>query len=127
MATTKKVTKVTGGDDSPQKSTFVPTAEAKGRATQLRIFAVIAWVLAIGAQIGAISLLFKQPVNMTWVIVLVAIDLVFAIIGSILWKKSNRLDPASEKNKFKFFMQSQLGLITAAIAFIPLIIFILTS
>jgi hypothetical protein len=50
-----------------------------------------------------------------------------AITGSILWKKSNRLDPASEKNKFLFFMQSQLGLVVAIIAFLPLVIFILTN
>ena len=127
MTTSKKVTKVTGGDDAPQKTTFVPTAEAKGKATQLRIFAVIAWVLAIGAQIGAISLLFKEPVSMMWIIILIVVDLIFAVIGALLWKKSNRLDPASEKNKFKFFMQSQLGLVVAVIAFLPLIIFILTS
>ncbi len=55
------------------------------------------------------------------------VDLVLVVIGSMLWKKSNRLDPASEKNKFMFFMQSQLGLVVSAIAFLPLIIFILTS
>ena len=127
MATTKKVTKVSGGEDTPQKATFVPTPEAKGKATQLRIIAGIMWLLAIGAQIGAIALLFKQPIVMTWIIVLIAVDLVFAIIGSLLWKKSNRLDPASKKNKFKFFMQSQLGLVTAIIAFLPFIIFVFTS
>ena len=127
MATTKKVTKVSGGENAPQKSTFVPTPEAKGKATQLRIIAGILWLLAIGAQIGAISLLFKQPIVMMWIIVLIAIDLVLVIIGSILWKKSNRFDPASKKNKFMFFMQSQLGLVTAIIAFLPLVIFIFTS
>ena len=72
-------------------------------------------------------MLFKQPVNMTWIIVLIGIDLICAVIGSVLWKKSNRLDPASEKQKFMFFMQNQLGLVVAIIAFLPLIIFILTS
>jgi hypothetical protein len=55
------------------------------------------------------------------------VDLIFANIGAVLWKKSNRLDPASEKDKFKFFMQSQLGLVVAIIAFLPLVIFIFTS
>jgi hypothetical protein len=85
------------------------------------------WFFAILAQVGAIMLLFKKPVNMTWLIVLIAIDLILVVIGAILWKKSNRLDPASEQNKFKFFMQSQLGLVVSVIAFLPLIIFILTS
>ena len=127
MATTKKVTKVSEGEDTPQKTTFVPTPEAKGKATQLRIIACILWLLAIGAQIGAIALLFQQPIMMLWIIVLIAVDLVLVIIGSLLWKKSNRLDPASKQDKFKFFMQSQLGLVTAIIAFLPLIIFIFTN
>jgi uncharacterized protein YacL len=54
-------------------------------------------------------------------------DLVFAIVGSLLWKKSNRLDPASEKNKIKFFVQNQLGLIISIIAFLPLVILIFTN
>lgn len=64
---------------------------------------------------------------MTWIIILIVIDLALAVTGSILWKKSNRLDPPSEKNKLMFFMQSQLGLVVAIIAFLPLIIFILTN
>ncbi len=129
METKKKITKVEGDDSSSQsvKNTFVPTAESKGKATRLRLIAGLLWLLAIGAQVFAISMLFKPPVNMTWIIILIVIDLALAITGSVLWKKSNRLDPASEKNKFMFFMQSQLGLVVAVIAFLPLVIFILTS
>lgn len=127
----KKITKVEGGGGGAPASstgkTFVPTEESKGKATQLRVIAVILWLFAIGAQLGAISLLFKPPINMTWIIALIIVDLVLAVIGSVLWKKSNRLDPASEKNKFMFFMQSQLGLVVAVIAFLPLVVFILTS
>ena len=39
-------------------------------------------------------------------------------------EKSNRLDPASKKNKIKFFIQNQLGVIMSLIAFAPLIILI---
>lgn len=129
MENKRKITRVGGESTSPgvNKTPFVPTAENKGKATKFRVIAAILWVFAIGAQIAAISLLFKQPVNMTWIIILIVIDLALAIAGSILWKKSNRLDPASEKNRFMFFMQSQLGLVVAVIAFLPLIIFILTS
>jgi hypothetical protein len=127
----KKITQVDGGTSSTnttQSTSFVPTAESKGKATQLRLFASLSWIAAIGAQIGAIMLLFKQPENMmTWVIALIVVDLAFAILGSYLWKKSNRLDPASEKNKFMFFMQSQLGLVVAIIAFLPLVVFVFTS
>lgn len=42
----KKITKVGGGDISPTSpitGTFVPTAESKGKATQLRVIAGILW------------------------------------------------------------------------------------
>ncbi|MCL1865118.1 MAG: hypothetical protein FWF73_04830 [Spirochaetes bacterium] len=130
--TTKKITKVGGDEDSPQKSTFVPTAEAKGQATQLRIFAAVLWVLAIGAEIGAILVLQKSAkpiVTSTWVwmIALIVIDLILVVIGSMLWKKSNRLDPASKKDTVRFFIQNQLGVIIAVIAFLPLVILIFTN
>lgn len=129
METKKKITRVEGGDSPTEKQpkSFVPTAESKGKATQLRVIAGILWFLAIAAQVGAIMLLFRPPVNMLWLIILIVIDLALVIVGSVLWKKSNRLDPASEKEKFKFFMQSQLGLVAAIIAFLPLVIFIFTN
>lgn len=129
MEKRKKLTRVGGDIASSDRDfqTFVPSAESKGKATQLRVIASILWVLAISAQVVAISMLFRPPVNMTWIIILIAIDLALAVAGSILWKKSNRFDPASEKNKFMFFMQSQLGLVVAVIAFLPLIVFIITS
>lgn len=127
----KKVTRVEGGESAAEQQTssgtFRPTEENKGKAKQWRLFAILAWILALGAQGGAIYLLFQPPVDMTWLIVLIVIDLVLVIVGAQLWKKSNRLDPPSEKNRFLFFMQSQLGLVAAIIAFLPLIIFIFTS
>ncbi len=128
--TSKKVTRVEGGESSSTEQftrTFVPTDESKSKATNLRIFAAISWVLAIGFQLGAILLLFKPPVNMTWLIILIVLDLIFVVIGAMLWKKSNRFDPASEKDKIKFFIQSQLGLVAAIIAFLPLVFLIFRS
>ena len=132
MATKKKVTRVEGGNDTPisnneNRPGFVPTGEAKGKAKQLRLIAGLLWALAIGAQIWAITLLFKQPITMWLIITLIVVDLALVIVGSMLWKKSNRLDPASKENTFLFFMQSQLGMVTAVVAFLPLVIFILTN
>jgi hypothetical protein len=72
-------------------------------------------------------MLKKVPVNTTWLIVLIVADLIFAVIGNLLWKKANRFDPASEKDKFRFFVQNQLGAIIAVIAFLPLVILIFTN
>ena len=43
------------------------------------------------------------------------------IIGSLLWKKANHIDPASEKNKVKFFLWNNMGLIVAVFAFVPVL------
>lgn len=130
MEKKKKITRVDGGTPSSsekQSKTFVPTAESKGKATQLRVIASILWVLAIVAQVVAITLILKQPVQLVWVIVCIAIDLALVIVGAVLWKKSNRLDPASEKQKLRFFIQNQLGLAAAIVAFLPLVVVIFTN
>lgn len=57
----------------------------------------------------------------------IGLILALAITGNILWKKANRLDPASEKDKLKFFIQNQLGAILGILAFLPLVIFIFTN
>jgi len=49
------------------------------------------------------------------------------IVGSMIWKKANRLDPASKKDKTRFFIQNQLGAIISIIAFLPLVILIFTD
>ena len=114
MGTKKKLTKVDGGESSAATSPretkpFVATDESKAKARTFRIFAVLAWLVAIGLEVGAIFMLRKLPINTTWLIVLIAADLIFAVIGSLLWKTSNRFDPASEKDGFRFFVQNQLG------------------
>lgn len=105
---------------------FVATEEAQGKAKQLRLFAILAWIIAIGAEIYAILYLIKDEM-LTWLIVTIVGMLVLSIIGSVLWKKANRLDPASEKNKTKFFIQNQLGAIMAVLAFLPMVILIFAN
>jgi hypothetical protein len=130
--TSKKLTRIEGGEN-PTSSTvtetkpFVVTDESRAKAKTFRILAIISWLVAIGFEIFAILLLRKAPVNTTYLIILIVADLIFAVIGSLLWKKSNRLDPASEKDKTKFFIQNQLGLIISIIAFLPLVILIFTN
>lgn len=127
MATKKKIVKVNGSEESQSgEYTFKPTEENKGRATQLRVFAFVGWLIAIGIEVFAIFKLLN-PLNMTWLIVGIVVALVLAITGNLLWKKANRLDPASEKNKFKFFVNNQLGALMSALAFLPLLIMILTN
>ncbi len=128
MATNKKITRVEGSGKAASQATWKPTEENKSKATRNRVIAAILWILAVVAQLIAIRHIIQVvPIKMWFVIVLIVVDLALAIVGSILWKKSNRLDPPSEKNKFLFFLQSQLGLFTAIIAFLPLVIVIFTN
>jgi uncharacterized protein YacL len=105
---------------------FEASPESKAKAKQLRIFAMLAWIVAIGTQIYAILKLISNE-TMVWLIVAIAVILALAITGSYLWKKANRLDPASEKDKTKFFIQNQLGAIMGVLAFLPLVILIFTN
>lgn len=102
--------------------------ERQGRAAGFRVGAVILWLLAIAFEVLVILVLNKtiylEPM-MVWLIVGIAVDLVFVIIGSLLWKKSNDIDPASDDNKLKFFLWNNMGLIAAIAAFLPLIILLL--
>jgi hypothetical protein len=57
-------------------------------------------------------------------LVALAVIAVLSIVGSLLWKKANRLDPAKKSDRVRFFVQNQLGAIIAIVAFLPLIIMI---
>ena len=105
---------------------FEASAESQAKAKQLRVFAILAWIVAIGGQIFAILKLISNE-TMTWLIVAIVVILILAVTASMLWKKANRLDPASEKDKVKFFIQNQLGAIMGVLAFLPLVILIFTN
>ncbi len=105
---------------------FEASPEAVGKAKQLRLFAVLAWLLAMAGQVFAILKLISDE-TLVWLIVAIVVILILAITGSTLWKKANKLDPASEKEPTKFFIQNQLGAIMGVLAFLPMVIFILTN
>lgn len=108
--------------------TWTPTPEAKKQATTFRLIAGGLWLLAIAGEAFTIFWVLRQvPVNMVLLIILIVVIGALAIGGSLLWKKANRLDPASKEDKVRFFVQNQLGAIIAVIAFLPLIILIFTN
>ncbi|MFJ6531576.1 hypothetical protein [Microbacterium sp. NPDC091662] len=132
---------------------WVPTPEAKAKATRFRWIAGILWAVAIiGEGIGIFwllrqrvfvgedgtlvrnpdtGLLEEQGVTATFpqwafitLLVLLVVIAALSITGSVLWKKANRLDPARKADKTRFFVQNQLGAIIAVVAFLPLVILI---
>ena len=126
--TKKKVTRIAGSEtEAAEPKQFEVTEESSKKAKTFRIIAFLCWIIAIGFEIYSIVILRRPPVNTTLLIVLIIAALIFAIAGSLLWKKSNRLDPASEKDKFKFFVRNQLGAIMGILAFLPLVILIFTN
>jgi hypothetical protein len=122
----KNIVKVSSGETAIKAQ-----AGTKGGAAKLRVFAVCSWVLAIAAEVAAILILNKYIyTGDSFTVCLVAalvVDLIFVIIGSQLWKKSNRIDPASSKDKLKFWLWNNLGLVASVIAFLPVIILLLND
>jgi hypothetical protein len=126
----KKIVKsqADAADVEEAASDWKPTPEAKGKATSRRVIAAILWVLAIGGEAFAIFWVLRQsPFETFHLILLIALVVVIgilAVIGSVLWKQANRLDPARRSDGARFFVQNQLGAIITVVAFLPLIIMI---
>ena len=118
--------------DTPSENIDITNAWAasqgqKASAKKLRLFAGVSWAIAIGTEIIGIILLLKNKFdqgNLALLIGLLVVIAVFAIAGSVMWKKANRHDPASKEDGIKFFIQNQLGAIITVLAFLPLLILI---
>lgn len=96
-------------------------------AKRLRIFALIAWIVAIGGEVAGIVMLYRHMFdhgNLGLLIGLLVGIAVFAIAGSLMWKAANKHDPARASEKFRFFIQNQLGAIITLVAFLPLVVLI---
>ena len=119
-------------DDKPAAEVDVTkewraTHDQGAAAKRLRIFAVLAWIVAIGGEIFGIILLRQHKFdhgNLPLLIGILVGIAIFAIAGSLLWKAANKQDPARESDKAKFFFQNQLGAIITLVAFLPLIVLI---
>lgn len=135
MATKKKVKREfvdASTGETKKRTTAVVSAANKSSATTKRILSVILWIAALASEIGAILILngtwyLPEDKSMYFLIGLVVADLILVVIGALLWKGANRLDPPSKKNKFTFYLWSQMGLIAAIICFLPLIILLLKN
>lgn len=103
------------------------TQGQKSAATRLRLFAAIAWIIAIGGEVAGVVLLYRHTFDHGHLGLLIGLLVgiaVFAIAGSLMWKAANKQDPASRADAAKFFFQNQLGAIITLIAFLPLIVLI---
>ncbi|MBQ0101451.1 MAG: hypothetical protein KBT31_01465 [Firmicutes bacterium] len=132
----KKVTHNVTHVESTTNSKEELLAVTKKNAAPYRIATVILWILGLVCEVFAVlfftsklewGVLCEEPGHTIAWIAALALDLILVVIGSLLWKKANHTDPASKKDKVKFWIQNNLGVIIAAIAFIPFIIISLTD
>ncbi|MBP5151654.1 MAG: hypothetical protein ILP13_01920 [Lachnospiraceae bacterium] len=134
MAEKKERKLVAAGENAkaPAEGRKYKEAKPVGNAAGLRVGAVICWLVAIAFEVLGF-LIYLEKIMISWlptlagIIAVLVLDLIFVIIGSILWKKANHIDPASEKNKLKFFLWNNMGVIVCIIAFVPYIILLLTD
>ena len=130
----KKERKYVATENAGKAAVKTTKEERRQKATGKRVAAVIFWLLAIAMEVVFILILNKtiwfpllaENYALAYIGLLV-LDLVFVIIGSQFWKKANDVDPVSEKNKIKFFLWNQMGLIVSVLAFFPLIIVLLSN
>ncbi|HEY4995939.1 MAG TPA: hypothetical protein VII21_06550 [Aestuariivirga sp.] len=106
----------------------------KSASTRLRIFALISWAIAIAGEGYGIYLLKQHKFdagngggNLPLLIGILVGIAIFAIAGSLMWKAANKQNPASQADAFRFFVQNQLGAIITLVAFLPLIVLILSD
>ena len=100
----------------------------KGNPGTFRLVAVILWLLGLACEtVGILALIgrFNPPIDyVIFVGIMLAVDAIVVIVGSYLWRRANRIDPPSEKNKVEFFLKMQLGALMAVLAFLPILIVI---
>ena len=115
-------------DDTDVTKDWRATQGQQSAASRLRLFAAIAWVVAIGAEIAGVVMLLRHKFdhgNLPLLIGLLVVIAVFAIAGNLMWKAANKQDPARASDTTRFFFQNQLGAIITVIAFLPLVVLIL--
>ncbi len=107
-------------------------AARNGSALPFRIGAIVLWVLGLVCEVLAVlvmngTLFLPGPAASTWLVIFLVADLVLVVAGSQLWKHANHVAPASKENKVAYWVQTDLGIIIAAIAFAPIILLMLTN
>lgn len=111
------------GENEVEKVQVRSSSGKKKSSKGLRTGAVILWVLAILFEVAAIYML--NIAETTFTIIALVLDAICVIIGSLLWKKANRISPCRSKSKLVCFIWNQMGVIACLLAFIPLGLFLL--
>ena len=113
-----------------------PASGGKGSVKGLRIGAIILWVLALAAEVGAFFAFsyairngaqnWNEPEFLLMIGALV-LDAIFCIVAAQLWKKANRIRPSLADSKLVRTLWHQLGVIMVLVCFLPIGIFLLAK
>ncbi len=128
----KKIVDADSGKEVKAGSRKKKAAAPVGNATGFRVGAIVLWVVALAFEVLAYLVLIGK-VNLNFMpslwqmIAFLVLDLICVIVGSQFWKKANHIKPASEKNKALFWLWNNMGLIVAAVCFIPFVILTLIN
>ena len=128
----KKIVDADSGKEVKAGSRKKKAAAPVGNATGFRVGAIVLWVVALAFEVLAYLVLIGK-VNLNFMpslwqmIAFLVLDLICVIVDSQFWKKANHIKPASEKNKTLFWLWNNMGLIVAAVCFIPFVILALTN
>ena len=112
-------------------------AQAKGKRTAAIVLWAIAIVIEIIAVLGATGKIMSWTgesafgvftYGWPFLIGCLVVMAILTIVGSQLWKAANHINPPKkEGNAFKYWMQTEFGTLMAIIAFLPIIIVLLTA
>ena len=131
-------------EDKPEKKEKKPrlekrvTDEERKSVKGLRIAAIVLWVLAIAAEVGAFFALRYVVANasptQSWgdpeclmFLGMLVLDAVLCIIAAQLWKKSNRISPCLADSALVRTLWHQLGVIMALVCLLPIGIILLVK
>jgi len=101
------------------------------KATPQRTLAIVFWVLAFVCEVLAV-LAWYQKVDLGFsdhvvqMVIFLVVDLIFTILGSLFWKKANKIAPVAAKEK-SFWIVNHMGQIAASFVFVPFILIIFPS
>lgn len=106
-----------------------------GSALPLRLGAAALWLFAIALEVLALCVMTEKIVipflaklsPLVQGIIFLVIDFIAVVAGAQLWKKANRISPASEANALKFWLWNNMGVIACAAAFVPFIVLLLLN
>ena len=113
-----------------------PASGGKGSVKGLRIGAIVLWVLALAAEVGAFfafsyamrnQALTFADIEMQLLVGALILDAIFCIVAAQLWKKANHIRPNLSDSKFVRTLWHQLGVIMVLICFLPIGIFLLAK